>query len=85
MPDISVDIGERLRELREELHTIDVDFVPAIKRLLEERLPAFDLVVHLERWRAINDATDDSELFDENCLLALDYLYRTFKFVALVR
>ena len=38
-------------------------------------LSKFDLVVHIERLRATNDATKQDELTEDNCLEALDILY----------
>jgi hypothetical protein len=72
-------LGESLDALRTRLHEpVDgADVSTALEDLLARRLSAFDIVIHLERWRAVNDATAKDQLFEDNCLEALDWLYST--------
>jgi len=52
------------------------DIECSLDGLLALGLSEFDLVVHIERLRATNDATAEDELTEENCLEALDLLYK---------
>lgn len=46
----------------------------ALIALRDLNLRSSDVVVHLERWRAVNDHTDRSEALEESALLALDMI-----------
>ena len=50
----------------------EADLAQVLRALQRLRLSEADLRVHIERLRAYNDATDQDEDFEENCLLALD-------------
>jgi hypothetical protein len=47
-----------------------------LTKLLALGLSPRDLEVHIERWRAVNDVSTNSEIFEDNCLEALDALAR---------
>ena len=70
-------ILEALDALREQLATkVELDEIACSLSALEGLgLSKFDLVVHIERLRATNDATEQDGLIEENSLEALDLLY----------
>ena len=61
------ELGRRLRSSTDQAELIQV--LRALQRL---RLSEADLCVHIECVRATNDATEQNEDIEENCLLALD-------------
>jgi hypothetical protein len=70
-------IPNTLSELRAQLVTSAEaqEIFASLLTLQTLGLSKMDLTVHLERMRATNDATAQSELTEENCLLALDMVY----------
>lgn len=73
MPD-SVAIPAALDELDRRLRssTDQSELIQVLRALQRLRLSEADLCVHIECVRATNDATEQSEDLEENCLLALD-------------
>ncbi len=67
LPSGLAELESRLRATQEE-----ADLAQVLRALQRLRLSEADLCVHIERLRAYNDATDQDEDFEENCLLALD-------------
>ncbi len=67
LPSGLAELGSRLRTTQDE-----ADLAQVLRALQRLRLSEADLCVHIERLRAYNDATDQDEDFEENCLLALD-------------
>ena len=61
------ELDSRLRAPAEE-----ADLAQVLRALQRLRLSEADLRVHIERLRAYNDATDQDQDFEENCILALD-------------
>jgi aryl carrier-like protein len=46
-----------------------------VDRLLDLGLSNFNVVLNVERWRAQNDVTENSEIIENNAIDALDHLY----------
>lgn len=61
------ELESRLRAAHDE-----ADLLQVLRALQRLGMSKTDLCVHIERFRAHNDATEQSERVDENCLLALD-------------
>ena len=70
----SVAIPAALDELDRRLRssTDQAELIQVLRALQRLRLSEADLCVHIECVRATNDATEQNEDIDENCLLALD-------------
>ena len=70
----SVVLASGLAELESRLRGAhdEADLAQVLRALQRLGLSETDLCVHIERLRAHNDATEQSERVDENCLLALD-------------
>jgi hypothetical protein len=70
------EIERGLNALRTALETRSMQPVITglLRDLLHRGLTASDLEVHVERWRAVNDCTWASPLFERNALDALDLL-----------
>lgn len=70
----SVVLASGLAELESRLCAAhdEADLLQVLRALQRLGLSKTDLCVHIERFRAHNDATEQSERVDENCLLALD-------------
>jgi hypothetical protein len=72
-----------LNALRAQLATETTfqDISSSLAELESLKLSKFDLIVHIERWRAVNDLSvlnlEDDDLFEENCLEALDLLHKS--------
>ena len=69
-----VALASGLAELESRLRAAhdEADLAQVLRALQRLGLSETDLCVHIERFRAHNDATEQSERVDENCLLALD-------------
>ena len=67
LPSGLAELDSRLRAPEAE-----ADLVQVLRALQRMRLSEADLCVHIERLRAHNDATDQDEDFEENCIRALD-------------
>ena len=63
-------LGELDRRLRSS--TDQAELIQVLRALQRLRLSEADLCVHIECLRATNDATEQDENIEENCLLALD-------------
>lgn len=63
-------LGELDRRLRSAAD--QADLIQVLRALQRLRLTEIDLCVHIERLRAHNDATEQDEDIEENCLVALD-------------
>ena len=63
-------LGELDRRLRTS--TDEAELIQVLRALQRLRLSEADLCVHIECLRATNDATEQDENIEENCLLALD-------------
>ena len=70
----SVAIPSALDELDRRLRssTDQAELIQVLRALQRLRLSEADLCVHIECLRATNDATEQNEDIEENCLLALD-------------
>lgn len=69
-----VTLAHGLAELDSRLRTPaeEADLAQVLRALQRLRLSEADLRVHIERLRAYNDAADQDEDYEENCILALD-------------
>ena len=67
-------LGELDRRLRSS--TDQAELIQVLRALQRLRLSEADLCVHIECLRATNDATEQDENIEENCLLALDLVGR---------
>lgn len=63
------------RSLRSAGTPADGDAIAgAVHALAQARMPRTDLIVHVERLRAVNDVTLNAPHVERNCLLALDII-----------
>ncbi len=53
------------------------DLIQVLRLLQHLGLSKEDLLLHVERIRAINDVQEYNELLDDNCMMALDIIYGT--------